>query len=172
MEYAMRVLISSTALGLAVVAGATAAHAQTYVTQPSVTVPVTAVVQPAQTVQTTETVRTIHPATPHRARQIVTTRTITREVMPGPTVVARTITAAPQPIYDEVTPAPIAASDDYGYSRPLYDSVAGPLPPGPLATTTAVGAYATIPTYRYVYEPDRILVIDPATGTAIQSIPR
>ena len=26
--------------------------------------------------------------------------------------------------------------------------------------------------YRYVYEPDRILVIDPSTGVAVQSIPR
>ena len=31
---------------------------------------------------------------------------------------------------------------------------------------------AAIPIYRYVYEPDRILVIDPATNVAIQSIPR
>jgi hypothetical protein len=28
------------------------------------------------------------------------------------------------------------------------------------------------PAYRYVYEPDRILVIDPTTGIAVQSIPR
>jgi hypothetical protein len=26
--------------------------------------------------------------------------------------------------------------------------------------------------YRYVYEPDRILVIDPNSGVAVQSIPR
>jgi len=26
--------------------------------------------------------------------------------------------------------------------------------------------------YRYVYEPDRILVIDPATNIAVQAIPR
>jgi hypothetical protein len=26
--------------------------------------------------------------------------------------------------------------------------------------------------YRYVYEPDRILVIDPSTGIAVQAIPR
>jgi hypothetical protein len=29
-----------------------------------------------------------------------------------------------------------------------------------------------LPSYRYVYEPDRILVIDPATGIAIQALPR
>jgi hypothetical protein len=31
---------------------------------------------------------------------------------------------------------------------------------------------AAIPVYRYVYEPDRILVVDPVTNIAIQSIPR
>jgi hypothetical protein len=29
-----------------------------------------------------------------------------------------------------------------------------------------------IPGYRYVYEPDRILVIDPYTNIAVQAIPR
>jgi hypothetical protein len=33
-------------------------------------------------------------------------------------------------------------------------------------------AGAAYPVYRYVYEPDRILVIDPATNIAIQAIPR
>jgi hypothetical protein len=172
MEYAMRVPVSSTALGLALVAGATVAHAQTIITQPSITVPATAVVQSVQTVQTTQTVRTVRPATSRRPRQIVTTRTITRQIAPGPAIVARTIPATPQPLYDEVAPAPIAASADYDYSRPLYDSVVPPVAPAPFASTTAVGEYTMVPTYRYVYEPDRILVIDPATGTTVQAIPR
>jgi hypothetical protein len=29
-----------------------------------------------------------------------------------------------------------------------------------------------MPTYRYVYEPNRILVIDPYTNIAVQAIPR
>jgi hypothetical protein len=30
----------------------------------------------------------------------------------------------------------------------------------------------TTPFYRYVYEPNRILVIDPNTGVAVQALPR
>jgi hypothetical protein len=29
-----------------------------------------------------------------------------------------------------------------------------------------------VPAYRYVYQPDRILVIEPATGIAVQALPR
>jgi hypothetical protein len=29
-----------------------------------------------------------------------------------------------------------------------------------------------MPTYRYVYEPDRILVIEPSSNIAVQAIPR
>ncbi len=58
------------------------------------------------------------------------------------------------------------------YSRPLYDEVvATPPQSAPLIDNGSI--IATQPyIYRYVYEPDRILVIDPATGNAIQSIPR
>ena len=159
----MRVVIPATAIGLALAAcAATVAQAQTVITQgplswfrlrPSW-------LQPTETVQTTETTRTIQPARAAR-RQIVTTRTITRRIGPAPTVVARTVPATPQPLYDEVVTAPIADSP-----QPLYDSVAAP--------AVAPGAvFATEPyIYRYVYEPDRILVIDPASGVAVQSIPR
>ncbi len=52
--------------------------------------------------------------------------------------------------------------------------------PEPLAAAPVVAAaplagdvVATQPyTYRYVYQPDRILVIDPVTGTAVRAIPR
>jgi hypothetical protein len=161
----MRVVIPATAIGLALaVSAATVAQAQTVITQgPLVTAPAaTIVAQPTETVQTTETVRTIRPVRSRAARrQVVTTRTITRFIVPAPTVVARTVPATPQPLYDEVATAPIADS-----SQPLYDSVAAP--------AVAPGAvFATEPNiYRYVYEPDRILVIDPASGIAVQSIPR
>ena len=56
------------------------------------------------------------------------------------------------------------------YARPLYDVVA------PAPTDTYVNAMppagAAVPVYRYVYEPDRILVVDPTTNLAIQAIPR
>jgi hypothetical protein len=39
-----------------------------------------------------------------------------------------------------------------------------------LGATTAVGG--PVATYRYVYQPDRILVIDPYTNIAVQAIPR
>jgi hypothetical protein len=84
---------------------------------------------------------------------------------------------APQPLYDVVAPVPLAART---YAPPLYDTVAPPLydttAPIPTVDDTYVNALApagaAIPVYRYVYEPDRILVIDPATNIAIQAIPR
>ena len=167
----MRFLFPSTAVGLVLAAGVTAAQAQTVITRQ--------VVDPAvETIQTTETVRTVRPAPArHARRQVVTTRTITREVVPAPTVVARTVPAVPQPLYDEVTPAPLAASsDDYG--RPLYDEAVpatAVAAPARVATPvvedgTVVGSEPFV--YRYVYEPDRILVIDPTTNLAVQAIPR
>ena len=92
---------------------------------------------------------------------MVTTQTITRRILPAPTVVARTVPATPQPLYDEVVPAPIT-----NRPQPLYDTVAAPV----VAASAPVEARPYI--YRYVYQPDRILVIDPATGVAVQSIPR
>ena len=159
------------ALGLALAAGGPA-HAQTVIApavvdQPVVTVP--------ETVQTTETVRTIRPVARRSARrEVVTTRTITRRLVPATTttVVARTLPAAPRPLYDEVAPAPIASAP-----QPLYDEVApavvGPAPVVASPVIAAGDVVATEPyTYRYVYQPDRILVVDPATGIAIRAIPR
>jgi hypothetical protein len=42
----------------------------------------------------------------------------------------------------------------------------------PVETAIAVGPTPHMPMYRYVYESDRILVIDPLTGIAVQAIPR
>jgi hypothetical protein len=161
----MKFPITPAALGLALAAGAPAAHAQTVlVSQPILS-------QPLETVQTTETVRTIRPTPAYSARrQIVTTRTITRQVTPGPTIIARTVPAVRQPLYDEVTQAPLGNPDD---TPALYDTavpVAGPAPV--MATPLGQGAYTEPFIYRYVYEPDRILVIDPNTGVAVQAIPR
>ena len=163
----MRNTISAlTALGLAVAAGPTVANAQTVISDQPVE---TVITQPVQTVRTTETVRTLRPG----ARPVVRKRVVTTTRQ---TVVSQR-TVAPQPLYDVVPPAPLATRT---YAPPLYDSVAPPLydtaAPVPTVDDTYVNALppagAAIPVYRYVYEPDRILVIDPATNIAIQAIPR
>jgi len=165
----MRTTISAlTALGVAVVVGPTVANAQTVISGQPVETVITQ--QPVQTVQTTtETVRTVRPgARPTVRKRVVTT---TRQ-----TVVSQR-TVAPQPLYDVVPPAPLVART---YAPPLYDTVAPPLydttAPIPTVDDTYVNALApagaAIPVYRYVYEPDRILVIDPTTNIAIQAIPR
>ena len=156
----MRNTISAlTALGLAVAAGPTIANAQTVISDQPVETVITQ--QPVQTVQTTEIVRTVRPgARPIERKRVVTT---TRQ-----TVVSQR-SVAPQPLYDVVPPAPVVTRT---YAPPLYDAVA----PAPTVDDTYVNgmppAGAAIPIYRYVYEPDRILVIDPATNVAIQAIPR
>jgi hypothetical protein len=209
----MRFNLPYAAVGLALALGAPAAHAQTVITtQPApaviaqprmVTVPAAPIVQPVETIQTIQTVRTVRAAQlPPVRRQIVTTRTITRRVMPAaPAVVAGTVAAAPQPLYDvapaavatpvadiypapaygyatpplydaapaPVPPAPVYGYSSYGYSSPVYDVAPAAVAPAPVVTAPV----ATQPIiYRYVYEPDRILVIDPVTNIAVQAIPR
>jgi hypothetical protein len=203
----MRMQIPLTALGLALVAGAPAANAQTVITRQIVN-------QPVETVQTVETVRTVRPAARSVVRrQVITTRrTVVRQrVIPSQTIVARSVTY-PQPLYDRVGPAPVMTApaaypqplyDDAAaaYPRPLYDDAAAAYPrplydqaaPAyrrplydaviPVADDSAVYATDVAPPvfgpsatqysfYRYVYEPDRILVIDPNTNIAVQAIPR
>ena len=162
----MRNTISAlTALGLTVAVGPTVANAQTVISDQPVETIITQ--QPVQTVQTTETVRTVRPG----ARPIVHKRVVTTTRQ---TVVQRAV--VPQPLYDVVPPAPLATRT---YAPPLYDTVAPPLydtaAPAPTVDDTYVNALpagAAIPVYRYVHEPDRILVIDPTTNIAIQAIPR
>ena len=157
----MRNIISAlTALGVAVAAGPTVANAQTVISDQPVETVITQ--QPVQTVQTTETVRTVRPG----ARPIVRKRVVTTTRQ---TVVSQRAVAS-RPLYDVVPPAPLVART---YAPPLYDVVA----PGPTVDDTYINnavpaAGAAYPIYRYVYEPDRILVIDPATNIAIQAIPR
>ena len=165
---------------LALVIGASAAQAQTVITGPVVGQPVGTVVAapPAETIQTIQTIRTVRAAPlPSVRRQVVTTRTITRRVIPAaPAVVAGTVAAAPAPLYDTAVPAAVPApgydyADYADYNAPLYDvapaaAVVAPAPvyAAPVATAPMI--------YRYVYEPDRILVIDPTTNIAVQAIPR
>lgn len=157
-----------TALGVAVAVGPPAANAQTVISDQPVETVITQ--QPVQqTVQTTETVRTIRPG----ARPVVRKRVVTTTRQ---TVVSQRA-LAPQPLYDVVPPAPVVTRT---YAPPLYDTVA----PAPTVDDTYVNALppagvnalppagAATPLYRYVYEPDRILVVDPVTNIAIQSIPR
>jgi hypothetical protein len=128
--------------------------------------------QPVQTVQTTETVQTVRPAARSARRQVVTTRrtTVTQRAIPTqtvttPAVVGSGIAANPPPLYDQA---------------PLYDTVAAQSPYGAIVAPTVgetvidapSGASVTSPVYRYVYEPDRILVIDPTTGIAVRALPR
>ncbi len=146
-----------TALGLAI-AGPTAANAQTVIPDQPVETVITQ--QPVQTVQTIETVRTVRPG----ARPIVRKRVVTTTRQ---TVISQRTVAA-QPLYDFVPPAPVVTRT---YAPPLYDTVA----PAPTVDDTYINAPpagAAIPVYRYVYEPDRILVVDPVTNIAVQSIPR
>jgi hypothetical protein len=149
-----------TALGLAVAAGPTVASAQTIISDQPVE---TVITQPVQTIQTTETVRTVRPGTRIERKRVVTT---TRR-----TVVSQRTMAA-QPLYDVVPPAPAPVVTRTYTPPPLYDVVA----PAPVAEDTVVAplppAVTPIPVYRYVYEPDRILVVDPVTNIAIQAIPR
>jgi hypothetical protein len=164
----MRNTISAlTALGLAIAAGPTVANAQTVISDQPVETVITQ--QPVQTVQTTETVRTVRPgARPTVRKRVVTT---TRQ-----TVVSQRA-VAPQPLYDVMPAAPVVTRN---YAPPLYDTAAPPLydtvAPAQTVDDTYVNALppvgAAVPVYRYVYEPDRILVVDPVTNIAIQAIPR
>jgi hypothetical protein len=200
MELAMINHISYTALGIALLAGASAANAQTLIADQPGAVIVRE--QPARTVETVRTVRTVEPArtmrSHHAARRAsakvvttTTTRTIVRDrVVRGPTVIA------PAPAtYNDMAPAPVVADMPYSrplydvapgaglaeptYSRPLYNVAAPVVGPAPfVGAAPAIGAAPAaqsgmpIPGYRYVYEPDRILVIDPYTNIAVQAIPR
>ena len=150
----MRIHIPS-AIALALAAAAPAAHAQTVYTQqpdgtviaqePVITAPAPSIVgQPPQTVRTVTTVQTERPVA--RRRVVVTRQTTVRDsvIPPAPVVAPTVATVNSGPLYDVVAPAPAAP----------------------------VVAGAPVPFYRYVYEPDRILVIDPSTGIAVQAIPR
>jgi hypothetical protein len=188
-----RTAISCSAFGLALVATTFGANAQAMFAPTA-----TMVTEPLQqTIQTTETVTTVRPLVRRSARHaaprpvVTTTRTVVRErIVPSQAFVAPAAAAAyPAPDYGyynsgyynagyyDVARAPVAGP---AYPRPLYDTVVPPAAAAaPLAATIPAADEAfvaprlnTYPYYRYVYQPDRILVIDPATGLAVQAIPR
>ena len=185
----MRHTVLFPALGVALLAGTSLAQAQAVETvitpapapmaiaqDPVVVAPPVVVSEPAPIVetvpvQTTETVRTVrsttrpvrriaraHVGAPRRAATETTT-TVTESIGPAP--VPPAIAAINQPTYTELVRAPAA------YPAPLYDVVPAAAPP-----PAAVVAQPPIPAYRYVYQPDRILVIDANTGVAVQALPR
>ncbi len=190
----MKNRIRFTALGAVLMAGTSLAQAQTVTTDQPVDMVIAqqpvVVTQPGPAVatvpvQTVETVRIVQSTTTPRrrlagrpVRSVTTTRTTVRErIIPAPAITAAPVTPAvqaiAQPGYTEVVQAP---GPTLTYPAPLYD-VVGPLAPPPptgvLAQPVAGGAVVTpVPAYRYVYEPDRILVIDANTGIAVQAIPR
>lgn len=152
-----RPAISCAAVGVALVAMSAAAHAQIVTVAPVVTVPSPAA-HPVGVVKTVRTVTTTRTLRPVVHRRITTTTTTT--------VAAAPVAAAP-PAYDYVAPAPPlapVASAPY-YDRPLYDVDVTSPPPAPFSGDAA--SY-----YRYVYEPGRILVVDPYSGLAVGTIPR
>ncbi len=193
----MRVLVPCTALGVSLAAAIPAAHAQTlYDAAQTVVAPVPVVVAPAatavvappalRTVRTVTTTTTIRPVRRPlvRRRVVVRRRTfVTHHVVPATTTTTTTVATtmpAPAPyvrgpLYDMV-PAPPATVEPYD-TVPLYDTAVQPVPPAVIPATTMPAAAvapvgSAVPTYRYVYQDDRILVIDPSTGIAVQAIPR
>ena len=206
----MRNHISYTVLGVALVAGASAANAQTGITreivdrpmetvitqqpgsmlvaqEPVVTVPGAVAIAPVETVETVRTVRstTISPRHSIVSRHVIRSRavnrvtttrtTVTERVVPAPAMVAPSaVEAVAPPTYTDVVQGPPVAPAP-AYRERLYDVVTPtpmvPLPAAPVGGAL-FGAGTAVPTYRYVYEPDRILVIDPYTNIAVQAIPR
>jgi len=205
MEFSMRNHISYTVLGVALVAGASAANAQTVITrpvetvitqqpgsmlvaqEPVVTVPGAVATAPVETVETVRTVRSTTISPRHRivsrhvirsraANRVTTTRTtVTERVVPAPVMVAPpAVEAVAPPTYTDVVQGPPVAPAP-AYPERLYDVVMpapAVTPPGAPVGGAMFGAGTAVPTYRYVYEPDRILVIDPYTNIAVQAIPR
>jgi hypothetical protein len=174
----MRNSVMFVGLGVALVAGTSAARAQAVetittpavVAQAPVAVPPSGVVLPPEStvavtapVETVETVRTVTTTEPRRVHH----RVVHPRIFDRVTTITRTTTVRPGlvaagPAYDE----PIRG-------RRLYDVVTpAPAVVPAVSAQPAVAAPVAMPIYRYVYQPDRILVIDPYTNIAVQAIPR
>jgi hypothetical protein len=166
-------------IGVALAAGTSAARAQTVetvitpasgtmVVEQAPVVPPSGVLLPPSPavavtapVQTIETVRTVQTTEPRSVRHVARPRVVNRVTTTTRTTVRQGVVAA----------AP--AYDDFRRGPRLYDMATTPAPlPAPVMATTTVAAPAPMPTYRYVYQPDRILVIDPYSNIAVQAIPR
>jgi hypothetical protein len=125
--------------------------------------PAPAVAVPVRTVETIRTVQTIPRATGRRSARagsvtrVTTTRTATVATAPAAAAAYDELLRGP-PLYDVVGPVPGVAP---AVAQPVTPVAAGP---APIATPA--------PAYRYVYQPDRILVVDPYTGVAVKVLPR
>lgn len=169
----MRMHMPCTALGLALIAAAPAAHAQTVITRQIVD-------QPVEMTRTVTTTRTIRPGP--RQRVVVTRRTVSERIVPRTRTVVTAAPAVaatyPQPLYDVAAraPAPAVAAPVAVAAPPVVDETivpaAAPVVDEAMVPAAPVAVGAAVPLYRYVYQPDRILVIDPATGIAVQALPR
>jgi hypothetical protein len=174
----MRIHIPCAALGLTLVAAAPAA-AQT---SPVVTAPAAPMAtQPVQAAGDATTTRTRRPVARRAAgpiagrRAVATRRTYVsgRVVPPAATPAAAVAAAAPAPGYDygdaALAPAPVDGA-------PYYDIAPAPVyaPSGVVAPAAgpAVPVAPVVPAYQYIYQFDRILVVDPVTGIAMQALPR
>jgi hypothetical protein len=191
-----RIAIPCTALGLTLAAAVPAAHAQTMydaaqtmIAPPPVVVAPAVVAPPAlrtvRTVTTTTTTRHVrHPWVRHRVaviRHTAVTRHayIAHRVVPATTTTTTTIAttarvASPYvrgPLYDTAVPPPPPTVEPYD-TVPLYDAAEEQPAYDAAVEAPAVPVGSAVPAYRYVYQDDRILVIDPNTGIAIQAIPR
>ncbi len=82
-----------------------------------------------------------------------------------------------RPLYDTAGPATAIAAPAYNtaayynygarYARPLYDTVT------PIVAQTVVATpVSSAPFYRYVYQWNRILVVDPQTNFIVRTLPR
>jgi hypothetical protein len=162
----MRVHIPCAALGLTLVAAASAA-AQT---SPVVTAPAAPIAtEPAQTAGVATTTRSRRPIARRAAGPIVGRRAVaTRRTYASDRSVpiAATPAAAVAP-----APAPVVS-----YGAPVYDIDPTPVgaPVGVVAPAAgpAVPVVPAVPAYQYIYQFDRILVVDPVTGIAVQALPR
>jgi hypothetical protein len=170
----MRIHLFFAAFVALMFASASGADAQTVIAQDGVVpIPATTVVTQPVAVAPVETVRTTRSVTVprhryvsrrprrHTVRRVTTTRTIVRQAV------------APATAAVVATPAVAAVP---AYSGPLYNAVP-PAPPPAMSVVQPIAAAPVavappVPVYRYVYEPDRILVIDPNTGIAVQALPR
>jgi hypothetical protein len=109
--------------------------------------------------QPVETVVAAPPVVAAPVETVETVRTVQTTGVPHHRAVRHTgdrVTTTRTTVSQSIVPA-----SEFG--QPLYDVV---------TPAAAVGMPVVAPAYRYIYEPDRILVIDPYTNTAIQAIPR
>jgi hypothetical protein len=190
----MRNSIAFVGLGVALAAGTSPVRAQTVetvvtpalepavVAQAPVVVPPSGVVLPPEPtvavtapVETVETVRTVTSTEPRRVyRRVVHPRPVDRVTTVTRTTTVRPGVVAAAPVYP---PPAYPPYDEPLRGRRLYDvatpaAVAPAVAPQPAVGAAAIGGPVAMPTYRYIYEPDRILVVDPYTNIAVQAIPR